>query len=126
MKPLPDDQYYYYKFINDDGWIICLERVMYGTRVVIYHKDDLMWVSGNFCGGDNPEMVEVLFMALYRWLHDCPTDINNVCGLLHSHQRTRPFGKDFEFMWRVSELPKRHDISLDHPDGIFRLQTVRT
>ena len=122
MKKLKDDQYYYYQFQNPSGWIIGLNRVMFGTRVVIYRDD--VTIQGNFCGGNNSEMVGVLFNALYRWLSTDPDNVPRQCRRLHGYENKRPFGNDLSFMWELCILKKK-EMQIEHPKGIFELQPIK-
>lgn len=123
MTRIEDDEHFYFKHRNDDGWIIALNRVMSGTRSVIYHENDYIFLNGNFCGGADPTLCKALYENLFRWLATNPKTVAKTCAVMHQKEKTRPFGEDIMFMKWVTELPQA-EVELQCQEESFGLKPI--
>lgn len=122
MKKIDDQYDYYFLHQSDEKWNIGLQRVMFGTRVIIYHDNDNCFVNGSFCGGSEPKNVEELWSRLYRWIGLCPDGVAKKCNALHAVESPRPYGKSAEFITSIYELPQAN---IKVPLTDFSLQPIK-
>lgn len=111
MKPLDDDQYYFFKWQNDEGWILALHRVMHGYRVVVLHEKNTISVYGSYCCGQDYASIKIVFDSLFRFLETNPENVKEKTEELQAieFKGTRPFGRNPKFVAAIAMLKPQTD-----------------
>ena len=105
MKRVDDSEHYYNQFQNNDGYIVGLYNVMFGTRVVAYHPEDGSYLPLSLCGGSNNFDIIQLYSYIFHWLETNPKNFYKTCEALSKAETVRPYGKSKELKIALKLLP---------------------
>jgi hypothetical protein len=105
MKEYKGEHSYTNEQVNEDGWVVGVYPVMFGKRVVVYHKDDNYSLPGSLCAGGDPNVLAIMYASIYSWLKTRPKDVEDTLRHLHSLEKVRPYPKSPKLVEAINELP---------------------
>lgn len=124
MKPFKNEDYRYC-WINDDGWVVGLWDVAFGTRVIIYHKNDNFSIDVSLCAGNKPIIIANTFLQLFEWLNTNPDNVRAMCYKLSKLEKRRPIPASPRLVEALKDLPKEEaNIDFDLTEFVFKPSTI--
>lgn len=98
MKFLNEKKPYFFQHKNHHGFVLALQKGMYGHYIVIHNNKHVEYLRLDMCG-ENESEVQRIYRILYRWL-DYKTPKDDVIKKSKKIENNHYYAKNSSYMLR--------------------------